>query len=78
VEEGSVVNGFGAFISQLVAGFRLGAGPHLAASGVPDRIIEHASREQQLEECGLDVPGIVASALLLAERARINPAQVTA
>ena len=26
--------------------------------GVPDRWIDHASREEQLSECGLDAPGI--------------------
>jgi 1-deoxy-D-xylulose-5-phosphate synthase len=78
VEEGSVVNGFGALIARLVETLRQHDTPYVEVLGVPDRIIEHASREQQLAECGLDVPGIVGRARRLAEQARITPVRVTA
>jgi 1-deoxy-D-xylulose-5-phosphate synthase len=78
LEEGSVVNGFGALVARLVNERRRGALPYVEVMGVPDRIVEHATREQQLAECGLDVPGIVARASHLAEQAQVSPARVTA
>jgi 1-deoxy-D-xylulose-5-phosphate synthase len=78
LEEGSVVNGFGALVARLVEAQRNAARPHIEVLGVPDRIIEHATREEQLAECGLDVPGIIAGARRLAKHAGITPARVTA
>jgi len=78
LEEGSVVNGFGALVARLVETDREGAAPYVDVLGVPDRIIAHASRGQQLAECGLDVPGIVGRALRLAEHAHIAPARASA
>jgi 1-deoxy-D-xylulose-5-phosphate synthase len=78
LEEGSVVNGFGALVSRLVEATRQEAYPHVDVMGVPDRIIEHAAREEQLEECGLHVAGIVERARRLAELAAEAPARVTA
>jgi 1-deoxy-D-xylulose-5-phosphate synthase len=59
IEEGTLVNGFGACVARHVEQ-RRGEHPHvhLDVLGVPDRIIEHATREEQLAECGLDAPSI--------------------
>lgn len=56
VEEGTVVNGFGAFMSAVIHG----QAPHVrvAVHGVPDRIIYAAPRRKQLAMCGLDAQGI--------------------
>ena len=67
VEEGSVVNGFGAMLAAVVA--RVEPNVRVVAHGVPDRIIYAASRSRQLASCGLDAPGIAARvrALLTSE-----------
>jgi 1-deoxy-D-xylulose-5-phosphate synthase len=65
VEEGTVVNGFGAAVAA-VAAERPGPVPRLRALGVPDRLVEHASRGQQLAEVGLTPAGIAAEARKLA------------
>jgi 1-deoxy-D-xylulose-5-phosphate synthase len=56
VEEGTVVNGFGAFMSAVIG--RHDAGVRVAVHGVPDTIIHAAPRASQLAACGLDEQGI--------------------
>ena len=56
VEEGTVVNGFGAFMSTVIE--RLEPAVRVAVHGVPDRFIEQAPRPRQLEITGLDAAGI--------------------
>jgi len=56
VEEGTVVNGFGAFMSTVVA--RHDPTVRVSVHGVPDRIIHAAPRARQLAACGLDAAGI--------------------
>jgi 1-deoxy-D-xylulose-5-phosphate synthase len=56
VEEGTVVNGFGAYIASVVE--RMEPSVRLVAHGVPDRIIYAASRARQLAAAGLDAAGI--------------------
>ena len=56
VEEGTVVNGFGAFMSSVIA--RHDSTVRVAVHGVPDRVIHAASRARQLAMCGLDAAGI--------------------
>jgi 1-deoxy-D-xylulose-5-phosphate synthase len=56
VEEGTVVNGFGAFMAAVVA--RHDASVRVHAHGVPDRIIYAAPRRTQLAALGLDAAGI--------------------
>jgi 1-deoxy-D-xylulose-5-phosphate synthase len=60
VEEGTVVNGFGASLSAVIAA----RNPEIRvlAHGVPDRIIEQAPRARQLTAAGLDPQGIAAKA----------------
>jgi 1-deoxy-D-xylulose-5-phosphate synthase len=56
VEEGTVVNGFGAFMASVVE--QMDSSVRVIAHGVPDRIIAAASRARQLAACGLDSAGI--------------------
>jgi 1-deoxy-D-xylulose-5-phosphate synthase len=65
VEEGSVVNGFGAYLSAIVQ--RLDSAVRVIAHGVPDRIIYAASRARQLASCGLDAAGIASRVRALRE-----------
>ncbi|HKY97230.1 MAG TPA: transketolase C-terminal domain-containing protein, partial [Gemmatimonadaceae bacterium] len=60
VEEGTVVNGFGAHIAAVVA--QIDASVRVIAHGVPDRFIEQAPRARQLASVGLDATGIAARA----------------
>jgi 1-deoxy-D-xylulose-5-phosphate synthase len=56
VEEGTVVNGFGAYMAALVE--KREPAVRVVAHGVPDRVIYAASRARQLALCGLDAAGI--------------------
>jgi 1-deoxy-D-xylulose-5-phosphate synthase len=56
VEEGTVVNGFGAFMTSVIA--RQDAGVRVHSHGVADRIIYAAPRGKQLAMLGLDAAGI--------------------
>ena len=58
VEEGTSVNGFGAYMAAEIA--RRDPVARVHAHGVPDRIIYAAPRARQLAECGLDAAGIAA------------------
>ena len=56
VEEGTVVNGFGAYIGAVIE--RQEPGVRVHTHGVPDRIIYAAPRARQLATLGLDAEGI--------------------
>jgi 1-deoxy-D-xylulose-5-phosphate synthase len=56
VEEGTVINGFGAYMASVVASME--SGVRVIAHGVPDRIIYAAARARQLAAVGLDAAGI--------------------
>ena len=58
VEEGTVVNGFGAHMASLVA--QMDPAVRVIAHGVPDKFIEQAPRARQLSIVGLDAQGIAA------------------
>ncbi len=58
VEDGTVVNGFGAFVAATVES--LAPDVRVALMGVPDRTFEHAPRSRQLAEVGLTAEGIAA------------------
>jgi len=66
VEEGTVVNGFGAYMATVIA--RQDPSIRVAVHGVPDRIIPAASRARQLALTGLDAPGIAARVRALHEQ----------
>jgi 1-deoxy-D-xylulose-5-phosphate synthase len=56
VEEGTIVNGFGAFLSETLQTTHPEV--RVIALGVPDRLIEQAPRAEQLEGFGLTAGGI--------------------
>ncbi len=56
VEEGTVVNGFGASMARVIG--EMDANVRVSTLGVPDRIVYAASRARQLELCGLTDAGI--------------------
>jgi 1-deoxy-D-xylulose-5-phosphate synthase len=56
VEEGTVVNGFGAYMCSVIES--MDPAVRVMAHGVPDRIIYAASRPRQLAQCGIDANGI--------------------
>jgi 1-deoxy-D-xylulose-5-phosphate synthase len=61
LEEGTIVNGFGASLAAHIEAARRNR-PQIRFEilGVPDQIIEHASRDQQVAQAGLDVATLVA------------------
>jgi 1-deoxy-D-xylulose-5-phosphate synthase len=79
VEEGTVVNGFGAFMSRELAELE-GSRPILVETlGIPDVFVEHGSREQLLSGMGLDADSIAGVGKALADRAGVKkPARETA
>jgi 1-deoxy-D-xylulose-5-phosphate synthase len=56
IEEGTVVNGFGAYMASIIS--TLDPSAHVVAHGVPDEFIEQAPRAKQLASVGLDAVGI--------------------
>lgn len=66
VEEGIAVNGFGSVVAARAADRETGDRPRVRTMGVPDRLVHHATRGQQLEEVGLTPQGIAAAARELA------------
>jgi 1-deoxy-D-xylulose-5-phosphate synthase len=56
IEDNAVAGGAGAAVAELLACYAQPVA--LLMLGIPDRFIEHATREQQLAECGLDADGI--------------------
>ncbi len=56
VEEGTIVNGFGAYLSETLQTTHPEV--RVVALGVPDRLIEQAPRAEQLETFGLTAAGI--------------------
>ncbi|HEY8508383.1 MAG TPA: 1-deoxy-D-xylulose-5-phosphate synthase, partial [Steroidobacteraceae bacterium] len=71
IEEGTVVNGFGAAIAARVD-------LPVEIMGVPDRVIQHANRDQQLAEVGLDKASIAARIRAAAQRGHFAPVRETA
>jgi 1-deoxy-D-xylulose-5-phosphate synthase len=79
VEEGTVMNGFGAHVVRHIEQSRASQpGTILDVLGVPDHIIEHANRGEQLAECGLDAAGIATRVRALAQAGAFKPARETA
>jgi 1-deoxy-D-xylulose-5-phosphate synthase len=60
VEDHSLINGFGAAVVEYAVAHGLPTG-QLRRLGMPDRLVAHATRGQQLAEVGLDAAGIAQS-----------------
>jgi 1-deoxy-D-xylulose-5-phosphate synthase len=71
VEDGAVVNGFGAALAAVVQ--TTAPEVRVVTLGVPDRTYEHAPRAQQLAEVGLTGPGIAARVRALAAEESLSP-----
>src|SRR6267142_2799427 len=71
VEDGTVVNGFGAALAALVQ--TTAPDVRVVALGVPDRTYEHAPRAQQLAEVGLTGDGIAGRIRALAAEESPTP-----
>jgi 1-deoxy-D-xylulose-5-phosphate synthase len=65
VEESAVWSGFGANVLRWLA--EQGFNPEARSLGLPDRVIDHAARKLQLEECGLTAAGIADAARALVD-----------
>ena len=63
MEEGSIVGGYGSAVSQMYLATHTQSNDKLnckiTSLAVPDKLIEHASREEQLKECGLDKNSLI-------------------
>jgi 1-deoxy-D-xylulose-5-phosphate synthase len=66
VEDGCLMGGFGSAVLEAASDAGIPTA-HVRRLGLPDRFVMHAEREEQLAEVGLDVAGIVQSALALAQ-----------
>ncbi|MBW3661136.1 MAG: 1-deoxy-D-xylulose-5-phosphate synthase [Gemmatimonadetes bacterium] len=64
VEESAVWSGFGANVARLLG--ERGLRPEMKFLGIPDVVVDHASRKRQLERCGLTPDSIRDAALALA------------
>ncbi len=60
IEDHALQNGFGTAVTEYAVGHSLPTA-HLTRLGMPDRLISHATRKEQLTEVGLDPKGIAAS-----------------
>ncbi|MDP2955907.1 MAG: 1-deoxy-D-xylulose-5-phosphate synthase [Longimicrobiales bacterium] len=60
VEEGQVVNGFGAYMARELDALALRHHPRMASMGIPDLFVEHGARKALLAAIGLDPAGIAA------------------
>ncbi len=69
VEEGTVINGFGAFMCREIGAMDLARPVKVMTAGVPDGFVDHGPRRVLLEELGLDAGGI-ARAIRGMERGR--------
>jgi 1-deoxy-D-xylulose-5-phosphate synthase len=67
VEEGTLLGGFGSAVLEAAnsAGLRT---DHIRRLGIPDQYVEHADRNDQLREMGLDADGIIRAVLAAADR----------
>ena len=70
VEEGTVVNGFGAHLAEVMQTTHPEV--RVVALGVPDRLIEQAPRAEQLETFGLTAGGIARRILVRKHRPRLD------
>jgi 1-deoxy-D-xylulose-5-phosphate synthase len=74
VEDHALQNGFGSAVAEYAVAHHLPTA-HLTRLGMPDRLIAHATRPEQLAEVGLDADGLAGSvrdAVRVAGRAKLT------
>jgi 1-deoxy-D-xylulose-5-phosphate synthase len=76
VEEGTVVNGFGAYVRARIA--ELAPGVQSTSMGMPDDWVPHGDRRELLAELGLTAEGIAERARKLTGADRLRPLRETA
>ncbi len=74
VEEGALVNGFGAYMAREIDAMAGQRAVRVDSMGIPDRFIEHGGRDELLDEMGLNTAGIAARVLALADTVPIRRA----
>jgi 1-deoxy-D-xylulose-5-phosphate synthase len=72
IEEGCLAGGFGSAVLEAASDAGLSTS-HVRRLGLPDHFVLHAERDEQLAEVGLDVDGIVRSAVELARSSGVLP-----
>jgi len=72
VEEGALMGGFGSAVLETASDAGLDTG-RIRRLGIPDRFIEHGSRDGLLGELGLDSEGIAQACRQMAARRRARP-----
>lgn len=73
VEEGSILNGFGAFMAREIDSLASPSTVGFESVGIADRFVEHGARVELLAELGLDAAGIRARWCRLLEHAPQRP-----
>ncbi len=73
VEEGSLPNGFGAFMAREINEVAPGHAIRVDSMGIPDRFVEHGPRKDLLHELGLDADGIAARVRTLVRPSASQP-----
>jgi 1-deoxy-D-xylulose-5-phosphate synthase len=63
IEEHQVMGGFGSAVLEALAAMGGGLAGKVLPIGIPDRLIEHAARNECLEDAGLTAPQIAATVL---------------
>src|SRR5208337_5652925 len=71
VEEGCLMGGFGSAVLEAASDAGIPTA-HVRRLGLPDRFVLHAERDEQLAEVGLDVEGIIRSAIALAQNVGLS------
>jgi 1-deoxy-D-xylulose-5-phosphate synthase len=71
IEEGTIVNGFGAHLAERMQ--TMAPDVRVVALGVPDRLIDQAPRADQLAACGLTADGIARRVAALAHEESFEP-----
>ncbi|HVC99342.1 MAG TPA: transketolase C-terminal domain-containing protein, partial [Pirellulales bacterium] len=75
VEEGTLTGGFGSAVLEAANTARLDL-RRVARMGFPDRFVEHAERDEQLRDLGLDDAGIYRQARSMIEGAVVGPSSM--
>jgi 1-deoxy-D-xylulose-5-phosphate synthase len=78
VEEGAVVNGFGAFMARELHTIPGGTGVRVECMGIPDAFVQHGSRKQLLRDIELDAEGIEARLRAIATGLALEPSRESA
>jgi 1-deoxy-D-xylulose-5-phosphate synthase len=76
VEEGTVVNGFGAYVRARIA--EIAPGVKSSSMGMPDDWVPHGERQELLQELGLTAEGIAERCRTLVGVDRLRPLRETA